>query len=113
VLKAKGALDAADVNAARKAGDELATEIWDSTLYHLALACVSLQRLLDTDLIVLAGGLTKAGDDLMIPLQKYYSELDWKLTPQMSKLVIAELGSDAGVIGAAGVAWEAFGETPQ
>lgn len=110
LLAQKGEIDAADVNTARKAGDDLAAEVWDSAVYHLALACVSLERLLDTDLIVLAGGMTKAGDDLMLPLQKYYCDLEWKITPQMSKIVIATLGSDAGVIGAAGVAWQAFGK---
>lgn len=109
VLAQKGSLDAADVNAARKAGDALAAEVWDSAVYHLAIACVTLERLFDCDRIVLAGGLTKAGADLMDPLQAYYRELDWKLTPQMTRLAVASLGNDAGVTGAAGVAWEAFG----
>ena len=109
VLASNGSLDAVDVNTARKAGDALAGEIWDQAVYHLAVACVSLERILDCEMIVVAGGLTKAGDDLMTPLQKYYAELDWKLTPQMSRLAIARLGNDAGVIGAAGVAWDTFG----
>jgi len=109
VLEEKGQIDAADVNAARKAGDELAAEAWDSAVRHLAMGCVTLERMLDIELIVLAGGLVNAGDDLLVPLQEYYSGFDWKLSEQMSPLAIATLGSRAGVHGAAGVAWQAFG----
>ncbi|NQU75537.1 MAG: ROK family protein [Planctomycetes bacterium] len=108
-LAEKGDLDAADVNAARKAGDPLAERLWDSAARHLAIACVSLQRVLDCDMIVLAGGLAKAGDDLLDPVRRHFSQLDWRMTEDRPRLVIAALGSDAGVIGAAAVAWQAFG----
>ncbi len=108
-LAKKGSIDAADVNEARKGGDALATEAWDTAVYHLAIGCVTLERMLDCELIVLAGGLVNAGADLLGPLQAYYRELDWKLSDQMSPLAIATLGSRAGVHGAAGVAWQTFG----
>lgn len=109
VLASKGSLDAADVNAARHAGDELAAEIWDDAARYLAQACVTLMRVLDTDQIVLAGGLTKAGDDLLTPVRRHVAEMDWKMTDLMCRIEIAQLGNDAGVVGAAGVAWQAFG----
>lgn len=111
VLAAKGSIDAADVNAARKAGDALAAEAWDCSMRHLAIACVSLERLVDCELIVLAGGLTNAGDDLLIPLHAHFDEFDWKLSNHMSEIAIADLGAHAGVYGAASVAWQAFGNT--
>jgi glucokinase len=109
VLEAKGEIDAADVNEARRGGDALAAEVWDEAVKHLAIGCVTLERMLDCELIVLAGGLVNAGDDLLVPLRKWYAELDWKLSEQMSPLAIATLGSAAGIHGAAGVAWQAFG----
>jgi len=109
VLAEKGSIDAVDVNNARKAGDALAAEAWDSAVKHLAIGCVTLERMLDCELIVLAGGLVNAGADLLDPLQAYYRALDWKLSEQMSPLAIATLGSLAGIHGAAGVAWQAFG----
>lgn len=109
VLMRKGELSAADVGAARRSGDALACEVWDAAAYHLAVACVTIERIFDCEQIVLGGGLANAGDDLLTPVQKHYTALDWKLTPQMSKLVLAELGNDAGVIGAAGVAWQQLG----
>lgn len=105
-----GGIDAKDINDARKAGDELAAEVWDRGVYYLALGCVSIARIFDPEHIVLAGGMTKAGDDLMLPLRRYYEQMHWKLTPIMTKLSIGELGNDAGAIGAAGVAWATFGK---
>ncbi len=74
---------------------------------RLAIAAVNLQRLLDVDLIVLAGGLTNAGADLTDAIDAHYAKLDWHLTPRMP-LAIAALGPDAGVLGAAGVAAHTF-----
>ena len=108
VLPEKGRIDAGDVNAARKAGDELAAEVWDNAVRHLAIGCVSVQRLFDCDLLLLAGGLTKAGDDLLGPLKTYYAELDWRMTEPLARLAIGDLGNEAGVMGAAGVAWQVF-----
>lgn len=108
VLKKNGKLTSRDVNEARKAGDALASEIWDQAMMYLAIACVGISRTFDPDEIVLAGGMVNAGDDLLVPLRKHYQALHWNLTPVLTPIVIATLGSDAGVIGAAGVAWESF-----
>ena len=104
-----GAVDARDINEAQKAGDALASEVWARGVYHLALGCVNIARIFDPQRIVLAGGMTRAGEDLVIPLRQEFARLHWKLTEPKTELVIAQLGTDAGVIGAAGVAWAAFG----
>jgi len=105
VLDAGGTITAKDINEARKAGDALSAEVWDKAMRYLALGCVTIARMLDPDEIVLAGGMTKAGDDMMVPLRKHYEALHWTLTPPLTNLAIAELGNDAGTLGAAGVAW--------
>ncbi len=105
VLIANKELTAKDINEARRDGDALAAEIWDQTCRYLAMGCVNLARILDADRIVLAGGMTKAGDDLLQPVREHYRQLHWKLTDPQTQIVVAELGNDAGVIGAAGVAW--------
>lgn len=109
ILKEKGSIDARDINDARKSGDDLAVEVWDQAAYYLALASVNICRIFDPDEIVFAGGMTNAGDDLMAPLNEHFRRLYWKFTKPTVKLAIAQLGSDAGSIGAAGVAWQAFG----
>jgi len=111
LLAANGGINAKDINEARAAGDELAAYVWDNGAYYIALACVNICRIFDPDEIVLAGGMVNAGDDLMKPLTEHFRRLHWTLHPPRTKIAIATLGSDAGVIGAAGVAWQAFGES--
>jgi len=108
VLKRKGELTSKDIQAARNAGDPFAARAWDQCAYYLALGCVSMCRIFDPDEIVLAGGMTNAGDDLMRPLKKHFKAQTWTLLPPMTKITIARLGNDAGAIGAAGVAWQRF-----
>jgi glucokinase len=109
VLKRNGSIDAKDINEARLAGDALAAEVWDECAYYLAVGCVNICRVCDPDRIVLAGGLTNAGDDLLQPVRRHWEALDWKLFDVKTSLAIATMGSDAGAVGAAGVAWLAFG----
>ena len=109
VLAERGGIDARDVNVARRAGDELAGEIWDQAAYYLALACVNICRIFDPQEIIFGGGMARAGEDLMHPLRERFRSLRWNLTEPMTQLVVAELGNDAGAIGAAGVAWQRFG----
>jgi len=109
LLEQKGDIDAKDIQEACKSGDELAEYVWDNGAYYLSLGCVNICRILDPDEIVLGGGMGGAGEDLMRPLMKHFRRLHWSLTEPKTKIVFATLGNDAGVIGAAGVAWQAFG----
>jgi len=108
VLAEKGSLDARDINEARKAGDALAGEVWDRAAYYIGLACVNICRILDPQEVVLAGGMAKAGDDLLTPVREHFTRMNWALTDVNMEIVLATLGSDAGTIGAAGVAWQAM-----
>ena len=107
VIEAKGGIDARDINEARRAGDALAAEVWDEALGYLAQGCVTICRIFDPDRIVLTGGLTNAGDDLLVPLREHFAAMHWTLTEPMTDLAISTLGPDAGAIGAAGMAWRA------
>lgn len=109
-LDERGKITAKDVVEARRQGDELAEEVWQRGMYFLALGCVNICRIFDPDEIVIAGGLTKAGRDLLEPLSKHFRQLHWSLTEPKTRIVVAKLGPDAGAIGAAGVAWQNFGE---
>jgi glucokinase len=100
-----GHISARHVAEACRAGDELARELWEACCRYLAIACVNICRVFDPDRIVLAGGMTQAGETLLEPLRRYVAELTWNLAPHRTKICIATLGADAGAIGAAGVAW--------
>ena len=109
VLEQAGDIDAKAVVHARAAGDALAEEVWDRAMRFLAIGCVNLCRIFDPDRIVLGGGMAAAGEDLMAPLRRHFAEAHWHLAEPKTDLALAALGNNAGVIGAAGVAWERFG----
>ncbi|MGC9454008.1 MAG: ROK family protein [Phycisphaerae bacterium] len=108
-LREKGEIDSLDIERAMEAGDDFAAEMWDEAVYYLAVGCVNICRIFDPDEIVLGGGLTGAGEVLTGPLQKHFERLHWSMAPVTTKIALARLGNDAGVVGAAGVAWRAFG----
>jgi len=108
ILREKGAINTRDINQSRRDGDPVAAEIWDQCTRYLALGCVNLCRIFDPERILFAGGLSMAGDDLLKPTQKHFQELNWTLLETKTELLIATLGTHAGVMGAAGVAWAAY-----
>ncbi len=110
VLDANDELTSKDINEHRAAGDDFAAEVWDEMARFLAIGCVTYARILDPDRIVLAGGMAAAGDDLLGPVEKHYRAMHWTLTEPKTTIALATLGNDAGVIGAAGVAWQEHGQ---
>jgi glucokinase len=107
IYKNVGKVTAADIAQHAKAGDKFALEMWNETTYMLALACINICRYVDPQTIVLGGGMSAAGKFLTDYVEKHLRANWWKMTPLEAKIVLAKLGNDAGVIGAAGVAKQA------
>lgn len=90
---------AREVLAAVEAGDARAAAVWDEALDGLALGLSHAVALVAPQVIVLGGGLSHAGDALLVPLRE---RLDALLTYHRRPLLApAQLGGDAGVLGAA------------
>ncbi|WP_240930565.1 ROK family protein [Isoptericola sp. BMS4] len=90
---------AREVLAAVEAGDAPAAAVWDEALDGLALGLSHAVALVAPQVIVLGGGLSHAGDALLVPLGE---RLDALLTYHRRPLLApAQLGGDAGVLGAA------------
>lgn len=88
------------------AGDELAAAAWATAVAGLSHALTSYVTLLAPDLIVIGGGLSEAGDTLLVPLRaSLASRLVWQREP---RIVISELGDTAGNAGADLLARQAF-----
>ena len=49
-----------------------------------------------------------AGADLLQGVSEHFRQMHWSLTPPRTQIVLAALGDQAGVIGAAAVAWRAW-----
>ncbi|MFO0973272.1 MAG: ROK family protein [Phycisphaerae bacterium] len=107
VLEQRGELTSRDVHEHALAGDALARKVWDQTCRFLALACVNLQHALNLERIILAGGMSGAGVDLVERVRKHFSRMMWPDIGDRPEIVLATLGNDAGLIGAAWLALEA------
>jgi glucokinase len=107
LLEAGVTIGSREVAEHAKMGDELADEVWDRACRYLALACVNAARWLDPQMLALAGGMAGAGDFLLERVKKHFADLNWKMTETKMKIVLATLGNDAGMIGAAALARDA------
>ncbi|MFN2612686.1 MAG: ROK family protein [Solirubrobacterales bacterium] len=90
---------------AGQAGDAAATEVIANVGRNLGALLSSLANTFDPDVIVIGGGVIAAGELLLGPARE---ELAARALPPMNKAKVAaaELGPDAGMIGAATMALE-------
>ncbi len=95
---------AEDVAQAATAGDPLCRRVWDEACLYLAVACVNIQHAFNPQRIILGGGLANAGDFLLDAVRARFRERTWTLHDDAPEIVLAQLGPDAGVIGAAALA---------
>ncbi len=94
-------LFAEDVARGAVAGDPLCRRVWDEACLYLAVACVNIQHAFNPQRIILGGGLANAGDFLLDAVRVRFGERTWTLHDDAPEIVLAQLGPDAGVIGAA------------
>jgi glucokinase len=100
---AKGPIAGRTVTELALAGDRPAREVIAQAGRHIGVALSSLANIFDPDVFVIGGGVSTVGDLLLDPaLEELRSRA---LPPQNERPVkLAELGPDAGMIGAAAMA---------
>ena len=84
-----------------KEGDELALIVYRNFSRYLGIACANLGSILNPSTIVIGGGVSAAGEFLLEGVRAVYEENSFPQVRQTTKLALATLGNDAGVIGAA------------
>lgn len=99
--KATGLLDGRRIAAAAASGDALAVEVWHETCRYLAIACINIQHAFNPERVVFAGGLSETGDLLLSAIKSAYRAEASRLLGESPELRLAELGNDAGFVGAA------------
>ncbi|MCB0827624.1 MAG: ROK family protein [Solirubrobacterales bacterium] len=96
-------ITAREVASAARGGDRAASGVIERVGHYLGTALVSLVNIFEPEVIVLGGGVMRMGDLLLDPVRR---ELRQRALPPMNRteVVAAELGPDAGMIGAAALA---------
>jgi glucokinase len=98
----------ADVTAAARRGDPVAREVLSEVARRLGEGIAGLVNVLDPELVVIGGGLVEAGELLLQPARAAVHDAveAAEVRPEVP-IVGAELGAEAGAIGAALLALEA------
>lgn len=96
-----------DVSIAAGKGDQLAKEIYDFTGKMLGEACADFAAFSSPEAFIFFGGMVKAGDLIMKPIQEAYENHVMPIFRNKAKFLVSGLdGASAAVLGASAVGWE-------
>lgn len=96
-------ITAATVYQAAVSGDVYAEEVMRETAGFLGIGIANLLNILNPGMVVIAGGVTQAGDRLFEPLRAEVRRRAFRAAEEACQIVAAELPGTAGVVGAAAV----------
>ena len=101
----KGNIDAVNgltaFDAMRK-GDEAGKAVVDKYIYYLSVGIANMINIFQPEILCIGGGVSKEGDNIIVPLQKMVDGENYaRLMEKKAVIKAAELGNDAGIIGAA------------
>ena len=92
-----------------RAGDPLARHILDTAITYLAMGVANTVSIMNPEMVVLGGGLFQASDLLLDPIRKEFKRWAQPLAAKRVKIEPSVLGEDAGLYGAAKLAWNSIG----
>lgn len=82
-------------------GDSFALMVVDKVCFYLGIACGSLGNTLNPSSIILGGGVSAAGEFLRTRVEKYFEKFSFPQVADTTKIKLAKIGNEAGVVGAA------------
>lgn len=100
ILQSEDVLTSKDIFDAAKSGDAFAEFVVEKFSRYLGLAASHLANTLNPSRIVLGGGVSQAGEFLRSKVDRYSKEFMFPTIRDVTDIVIAQLGNDAGIYGA-------------
>lgn len=98
----KGKVTARTSFDAMRAGDKTAKDVVDKYIKYLAAGITNTINIFQPDVLCIGGGVCNEGDPLLLPVKALVKEEDFaRNSEKKTEIVIAKLGNDAGIIGAA------------
>ena len=85
---------------AMHAGDATAKAVIDLYLQHISEGIINLVNIFQPQVIAIGGGVSVQGDNLLNPVKEYIADRCYGTT-KPAEIVMAKLGNDAGIVGAA------------
>jgi glucokinase len=108
VLATLRTVTAADVSAAAAEGDPLAVRLWAETTELLGNAVTDLVNVLEPELVVLGGGVTRSGALLLDPVREIVAREAMAPAARAVTVTLAALGDVVCVVGAGAIALDAL-----
>ncbi|HEU4709920.1 MAG TPA: ROK family protein [Pyrinomonadaceae bacterium] len=108
VLSAEN-LTAEKVYDAGRNGDELALAVFKRAGTYLGVGLANIMSLIDPEMIVISGGVVNGWDLFQAEMYREVSERAFRATAQQVRIARAELGDNAGLLGAARLAFDQLG----
>jgi glucokinase len=99
-------LTAEQVYEAGRKGDELALIVFKRFGTYLGIGLANLINIIDPEIIVIAGGAVNGWDLFAHDMQREVEERAVRATAQQVKIAPAECGDNAGLLGAARLAFD-------
>jgi glucokinase len=97
-------LTARAIDEAAAKGDEIARRLMSETAHYLAVGAVSLMHTIDPDIVVFGGGMIAAGAPFLEEIRSGVRAMAFPIPAKKTRIEYAQLGGNAGFIGAAGCA---------
>lgn len=98
----KGKVTARTSFDAMRAGDKAAKDVVDKYIKYLAAGITNTINIFQPDVLCIGGGVCNEGDPLLLPVKALVEKEDFASnSAKRTEIVIAKLGNDAGIIGAA------------
>jgi len=94
-------ITAREIALAAGKGDSLATEVINNAATYLGIGLVNLVNIFNPEMIIVGGGVASIGDRLLEPARQVVRERAFPVSAAAVRIVTAELGDDAGLLGTA------------
>ena len=104
VAEKEGKVSARTAFDAMRLGDDYAKKIVDDYIFYLAEGVTNMINIFQPDILTIGGGVCNEKDYLMVPLLRHVEREQYtRDNKNKTKVMIAALKNDAGIIGAAGL----------
>jgi glucokinase len=100
ILRGRGEITSRDIFMSAPQ-DALAEKIVEETAFYLAVGATNMMHTIDPDMVVFAGGMIAAGETFLERIRRHVRELAFPVPAAKTQIRYAQLGGDAGFIGAA------------
>jgi len=97
-------ITAQTIGQAARSGDKLAQDVITRAAYYLGIGMVNVVNIFNPELVIIGGGMAELGEMIIGQGRKMVAERTFSINARAVSIVIAQLGNEAGIYGAAAFA---------